>query len=213
MVLVETVHAGTLEGTVRYRGEPPKPTLMKVAKDQEQCGDEVSIQTIHIHNAKGVLSDVVVSVKSLSKALEDKKIQRPVINMKCAFAPRISLARLGQEIEVRNQDPILHNTHIKLGKRTFLNVAQIPGGRPIVKSFKRQGVYTVRCDKHVFMEAYLHVFAHPFHALTNQTGTFRIADIPPGKHPIRVWHETLGILDKIVNIPEKGTVRFDFIYP
>ena len=210
---LEVSYAGTLEGNVHYRGSLPAPIVMKVAKDQDHCGAEVRIQTIHIHDAHGALSDAVVSVEGLKHDVSKKLAERPVLNMRCSFVPRIGTAKKGQEVEVRNQDPILHNTHIKLGKRTFLNVAQVPGGKPIFKKLKRPGLHAIRCDKHVFMKAYLHVFPHPFYALTNQTGTFRIEGIPSGKQAIRVWHETLGILEKVVNISEKGTVRADFVYP
>jgi hypothetical protein len=212
MGLGEMTHAGTLEGTVHYQGQKPTP---KVVKNQEHCGTEVVIQTISLHDIHGALGAAVVSVEGMkgeefSAALTPK---RPVLNTQCAFAPRIGLARQGQELEIRNQDPILHNTHIKHGKRTFLNVAQVPGGNPIVKRLKRSGLHTIRCDKHVFMEAYLHVFSHPFYALTNHTGTFRITDIPPGNHTIKVWHETLGVMEEVVKITAKGTVHVDFAYP
>jgi len=82
-----------------------------------------------------------------------------------------------------------------------------------VKRLKRSGLHAIRCDKHVFMEGYLHVFSHPFYAQTNQAGAFRIADIPPGNQAVRVWHETLGVLEKVVSIPLQGTVRVDFAYP
>ena len=209
----EMAHAGSLEGKVHYLGTQPKPTVMKVTKDQDHCGSEVSVQTIHLHGEDGVLRAAVVSVEGLKQEASKAQTERPVLNMQCAFSPRIGIAIKGQEIEVRNQDPILHNTHIKLGKRTFLNVAQVPGGKPIVKRLKRQGIHAIRCDKHVFMKAYLHVFSHPFHALTNQSGAFRIENIPSGDHVIRVWHETLGTLEKTVKIPEKGAVRLDFSFP
>ena len=210
---IKMAAAGILQGTVHYVGPDRSPKIMKVIKDQGHCGAEVSVQTIQKHDPKGTLSDVVVSVEGMKKDAELEETQRPVLNMRCAFSPRISTAQRGQDIEVRNQDPILHNTHIKHGRRTFLNVAQVPSGQPIIKRLKRHGLHTIRCDKHVFMEAYLHVFPHPYYALTSKNGTFRIADIPQGKHPIRVWHETLGILDKVVDIPKNGTVHVKFIYP
>ncbi len=213
LVSIEVVSAGTLEGTVHYSGPDRLAKVMKVTKDKDHCGAEVIVQTIQRHDPRGGLSDAIVSVEGMKKDATPEKTQRPVLNMRCAFSPRISTARQGQEIEVRNQDPILHNTHIKYGKRTFLNVAQVPSGKPIVKRLKRHGLHTIRCDKHVFMEAYLHVFPHPYYALTSKTGVFRIADIPQGKHPIRVWHETLGILEKVVDIPKSGTVHVEFAYP
>ncbi|MEX0830461.1 MAG: hypothetical protein WD032_09460 [Nitrospirales bacterium] len=190
--------------------------MIPVAKDQDYCGTEVLIQTINIHDAHGALSGVVVSVEGMEDREEEvhiDNIERSVLNRECAFSPRIGTARKGQAVEIRNLDPILHNTHIKYGRRTFLNVAQVPGGKLIVKRLKRSGVHDIRCDKHVFMKGYLHVFSHPFYALTNQTGTFRITGIPVGDHLIHVWHETLGVLDTVVNIPENGTIRVDFAYP
>ncbi len=213
LAAVENIYAGTLEGEVHFTGQKPRPTVMKVVKDQDHCGTKVSIQTVRLHGAYGALSDAVVTVEGMSTNPKPEKAQRPVLNMRCAFSPRISVARKGQEVEVRNQDPILHNTHIKYGRRTFLNVAQVPSGKPIIKRLKKSGLHAIQCDKHVFMQAYLHVFSHPFYTLTNQTGTFQIPDIPPGTHTIRVWHETLGILKKVVKIPQKGTTRIQFTYP
>jgi hypothetical protein len=207
------VQAGTLEGRVHYLGFQPAPQVRKVTKDQAHCGTEVSIQTVQLHDAHGALSSAVVSVEGMDEEFEIDHSEGLVLNMRCAFFPRIGTARKDQDVEVRNQDPILHNTHIKYGKRTFLNVAQVPGGKPIVKGVKRSGLYVIRCDKHVFMEAYLHVFSHPFYAMTDQTGTFRIVNIPPGNQTILVWHETLGVLKKVVEIPPTGTVLVDFAYP
>ena len=211
---LEMIYAGTLEGTVHYLGKRPPSKVLKVLKDQEHCGAEVSIQTVQIHNAQGALSDALVSVEGIKDVGEEAvETERSVVNTRCAFSPRIGVARQGQEIEIRNQDPILHNTHIKHRGRTFLNVAQVPNGNPIVKRLKRSGLHILRCDKHVFMQGSLHVFPHPYYALTIKTGAFRIGGIPPGKHPVRVWHETLGILEKVVNIPEKGAVQITFTYP
>ena len=212
----EMAFAGTLEGTVHYLGVPPAPRVMPVTRDQDRCGTEAIIQTLQIHDAHGALRDAVVSVEGLPDmhdAVPLETTERSVLNMRCAFSPRIGTARKGQDIEIRNQDPILHNTHIKYGKRTFLNVAQVPGGKPIVKRLKWSGLHDIRCDKHVFMEGSIHVFSHPFYAQTTQTGTFHITGIPAGKHPIHVWHETLGVLEQVVTIPENGTVRVDFAYP
>ncbi len=213
MLFGEAVQAGTIEGTVHYLGPKPPPKILPVTRDQDHCGTEVRIQTIHLHDAHGALSDAVVSVQDMEEQSDGTKIQGLILNMRCAFSPRIGTARKGQKIEIRNQDPILHNTHIKYVKRTFLNVAQVPGGKPIVKRLKRAGLHDFRCDKHVFMEGYLHVFSHPFYAVTNQTGTFRITEVPAGDHHIQVWHETLGLLDQLVSVPQNGTVQLNFTYP
>ena len=86
---------------------------------------------------------------------------RKIINNECAFTPRVVTGKKGDILEIANYDPILHNTHIIQGNRTFLNVAQLPNSRTIRKRIKREGVHHIRCDKHTFMEAVLVVFDHP----------------------------------------------------
>lgn len=60
---------------------------------------------------------------------------------------------------------------------------------------------TVVCNKHPFMMGYIHVFDHPYHAVTDTQGTFTIQNLPPGSHTLANWHETLGIVRKTVTIP------------
>ena len=40
-------------------------------------------------------------------------------NQDCAFHPRVNGAVVGQRLELVNKDPMLHNTHFRIGKRTF----------------------------------------------------------------------------------------------
>jgi len=39
------------------------------------------------------------------------------------------------------------------------------------------------------MSAYLVVTETPYSAVTDAEGRFSIADVPPGKYVLRVWHE------------------------
>jgi hypothetical protein len=99
-----------------------------------------------------------------------------------------------------------------LNNRTVLNVALVAGGTPIRKPLKKEGLHIIKCNVHKFMQAYRYVFSDPFFNQTNETGQFRITGLPPGLHAVSVWHETLGVLHKEVEVPARGTVTVDFEY-
>ncbi len=42
------------------------------------------------------------------------------------------------------------------------------------------------------MNAWLVVAEHPYYALTDASGSFKITAVPPGTYTIQLWHETLG---------------------
>jgi hypothetical protein len=62
------------------------------------------------------------------------------------------------------------------------------------------------------MQAYRLVFDDPYFDQTTETGQFSIAGVSPGSHRISVWHETLGMLEKDVQVPVRGTVVVDMEY-
>ena len=57
--------------------------------------------------------------------------------------------------------------------------------RPI----KRPGVLSLTCDAHVHMQGYLLAFDHPYFAVTDTSGAFRITGVPPGSYRVTAWHE------------------------
>ena len=170
-----------VSGKVLFHGELPIAETHLVKADEEVCGKEVSIQAIQIDEATFGLRQVVVSVKTPPLSVVESDLPKRIMkNAKCVFMPRIGAARLGEILEVHNQDPILHNTHIKLGKKTFLNVAQVADSRPIPKMLKRKGLHAIRCDKHTFMTGAFLVFDHPFFAVTDESGGFQLPTLPAG---------------------------------
>ncbi len=41
---------------------------------------------------------------------------------------------------------------------------------------------------------------HPFAAVTDKTGAFRIDNLPAGEHKFRIWHERTGYLEKSLTV-------------
>lgn len=71
----------------------------------------------------------------------------------------------------------------------------------------------VKCDAHPFMHGFVMVSDHNLVAITDALGRFSITGVPPGKHEISLWHETLGALTKQVTVPPRGELSVTFQYP
>ena len=55
------------------------------------------------------------------------------------------------------------------------------------------------------MQAFIRVDDHPFHAVTDEEGRFRIADVPEGVYSMELWHEKLGVVRRKVEVEPNGT--------
>jgi plastocyanin len=202
-------------GRILYRGSVPGPTQMQVNRDPDVCGTIMSIPTVSVDTVTHGLQDAVVHV-DLGGGVVSARIvtATPVIvrNKECRFQPHVAVAQMGTEVQIFNDDPVMHNTNIIVDNITALNVAMVAGGSPIKKRLKRSGLHLVKCNVHKFMQAYRLVFDDPYFDLTTETGQFSIAGVSPGLRRITVWHETLGVMEKDVQVPVRGTVVVDLEY-
>ena len=51
------------------------------------------------------------------------------------------------------------------------------------------GIVRVFCDIHSHMNAFILVFSHPFFAMTDAEGRYRIDNVPPGTYSVVAWNE------------------------
>lgn len=198
-------------GRVMYRGSVPAPMQMEVTRDSDICGQVVTVTPLAIDPTTHGIRDAIVHVGPRMETVDDGPAQGSTVqNKHCVFYPHVAALQSGAAAEITNDDPVMHNTNITLDSRTVLNVALVAGGNPIRKPLKREGLHLVTCNVHRFMRAYRYVFNHPFFDQTNETGQFRIMRLSPGQHTVSVWHETLGVLHKEIQVPARGTVTVDF---
>jgi hypothetical protein len=66
------------------------------------------------------------------------------------------------------------------------------------------------CEVHPWMSAYIHVTEHPYHAVTDIYGEYEIRDVPPGSYRLKVWHESLGVQERQVEVKGGTPSRVDF---
>jgi hypothetical protein len=118
---------------------------------------------------------------------------------------------VGSTIELRNSDPISHTTHAYFG--TSFNYALPAKGSSIKHVFKFPGMTLIRCDMHGWMNAFIRVDRHPFHAVTDAQGRFKITGVPAGKYTLVAWHEQFGPQRKSISVRASQTITEELTYP
>ncbi len=127
------------------------------------------------------------------------------------FIPHVIAIQKGTTIQLKNSDPFLHNVHIFFGNESLLNVALPFQGQTMnVDKFSRPGVYTVRCDVHTDMLAYVVVFDHPYFSVVGKDGQFVMKNVPPGTYKVVAFNPDSGSKKiKTVEV-SASTVRVKF---
>ena len=209
-----TVHAGSIVGEVKFIDAVPKLPLVKVTKDQDYCGDTLPNET-YLIDSSGGLKNVVVFIETAQAALPvDQQKDNVIENTGCRYAPRVLAMRKGERLRVRNNDPKLHIPHSYLNDKTVFMLS-LPFKNTILDATQKirdAGILKLVCDTHAWMLGFVHVFDHPFFAVTDDKGTFSISNVPPGVYTIKAWHEHAGTRSQEIVVAETGDIRahFDF---
>ena len=106
-----------------------------------------------------------------------------------AFRPHVLALRSGDEVRFMNSDNANHNVHAIDSANAF-NLAG-GAGVALTRRFRRPAAgrpVAVGCDIHPWMKAWIYVFDHPWFAVTDATGAFRLDGVPPGKQVLGIHH-------------------------
>ena len=207
---IAVTDGGTLSGTVKFDGTPPAPAKINVSKDPEVCGkDKVNPELLVA--ADGGIANVVVAVKASKGKKLDMPATNPVFDQKtCEFHPHVLAFPAGSTVDVTNSDGILHNIHTTSTVNPSQNQAQ-PKFKPKIQiKVEKPETIAIKCDVHGWMSAYWDVTDQPYVAVTDDSGNFKIADIPPGDYDVEVWQEKLGKKTEKVSVKAKEETKVDW---
>jgi hypothetical protein len=194
---------GTIEADVKYNGAPVVEKL-KVGKDTEKCGTEATVEKVVVGGNKG-LANAVVSVPGAKGATKTKAV---IDQHGCKFVPHVVVMQPG-EIEVKNSDDILHNLHTYSTANPSINKAQPKFKKTMTEKFEKPEVIKVTCDVHSWMLGWVAVVPGPA-GVTDKDGVAKIENVPAGKQKVEVWHETLGKMEKDVDVKAGAVTKVSF---
>jgi Polysaccharide lyase family 4, domain II len=211
-VAAANVDAGTITGDVTFVDSPPKIAPVKVTKDQDYCGETLPDES-YLVDANGGLKNVVVFLETAQPAIPaDPQKLNVIENSGCRYAPRVLAMQKGERLRVKNNDPKLHIPHSYLNERTVFMLS-LPFKNTVLEATQKirdPGILKLVCDTHAWMLGFVHVFDHPFFAVTDDKGAFSIPNVPAGTYTLKAWHEDAGVRSHEVVVAESGNVRVNF---
>jgi plastocyanin len=214
---LQVARAGDLTGTVTLKGTPPKEKEITPVMEDANCSKmHTTVPTTHFYmvGAGGGLADVVVSLEGISGKSAGASAPPFVLDQKgCEYVPSIFAVQTGQKIVVKNSDPVLHNIHTMPAEGSgnpTKNEAQLPNGADLTFSFsKPENFLKFKCDVHSWMFAWVSIFDHPYFAVSGKDGTFKIANVPPGKYKVQAAHRKAGVVAQEIEVKEGEPAKVD----
>ena len=213
---VDAATAGNIEGVVSFEGAAPKNEPIKMNADPVCVKENPTPQAQETYEvADGKLGNVFVYIKDgLGNFSYDAPSGAVTIDQKgCRYHPHVLAVRIGQNLEIVNNDPTLHNIHALPKSNQEFNTGQPIQGMKTTHVFTtKETMVPFKCDVHGWMNAYLAVMDHPYFQVTGADGKFSLKGVPPGKYTIEAWHEKAGTQTATVEIGAKETKTANFSF-
>jgi plastocyanin len=207
--------SAVLCGKVTIKGTAPKEIQIDMNADPKCAAlhkEPVFTQRIRV-NDKGEIQDAFIWIKD---GLGDRKYEPPatpvVLDQSgCEYKPQVFGIQVGQELQIKNSDPTLHNVHAMPVVNREFNLAQPVQGMVTPKKFTKPEIgLKFKCDVHPWMFAFANVVPHPFFAVSGADGSYKIANLPAGEYTVEIWHRKLGSQEQKIKVAEGETKALDF---
>jgi plastocyanin len=200
---------GTISGTVKFKGSAPAPKKLDVGKDKEVCDKSPKTDpTLIVNNGNVEYAVVTITDIKKGKKLDAKKV---TLDQKgCEYHPHVLAFPAGSTVEILNPDGILHNVHSYSKVNSPFNMAQPKFKKTLEVKVDKPENIEVKCDVHGWMHGWLVATETPYVAVTDNSGNFKLTDVPPGTYTVEVWHEKLGKNTQKVTVKAKEDAKVNF---
>lgn len=181
--------SGTLAGSVRFLGEVP-PAQKVMTTD----GGTILHRDLVVDAKSKGLRYVVVLLENVRPQPRVEKSPPVVVDQRdMLFVPRVVAVREGQVVRFENNDLCNHAVNaMSTNPANVFNVLT-PQNNPHETKFTTQKApVVIGCPIHPWMRAWVYVLPHPYYAVTDVSGRFRIEGIPVGKHSLLFTHPDTG---------------------
>jgi plastocyanin len=208
--------AATIAGLVKFEGAPPKnpPTPMSADPFCASQHPTTPLAEDAVVGPAGELANVIVYVKNAPAGNYPPPGPAVLDQKGCKYIPHVSVAQVGQQIQIKNSDATLHNVHAMPEVNNGFNEGQPVQGMVSTKKFDKTEVkpFRIKCDVHGWMKSYMAVLPHPYHGVSQTNGSFNIANLPPGNYTLVAWHEKFGEQEQQVQVGPKEQKQVTFTF-
>jgi len=217
-VLPVSAQWGHVEGKIILNGEIPKldNKVDKGDASKKDCNvADVPDYTLRVDEETKGIQDVFIFVrKGPKKVHPDLKAPGDELTFdqkNCQFEPYGLIVRTGQKVKVLSDDPFPHNTKgntlLNKGFNITIGANDRTGQSVPDSSLKLAEILPIKveCNVHSHMESWWLITDHPYNAVTDAQGNFKIENLPPGKYEYAVWHSRKGYIHN----PKKNPLKFE----
>jgi plastocyanin len=192
-------------GSIRGRVE-----LRKVLPPIERRPGVADVASAAVRDVSDRLRSVVYLETAPRGAFETSEPGHAVMDQHNeTFVPHVLAITTGTTVDFPNSDKFYHNV-FSLSKIARFDLGRYATGRSRPVKFDRAGIVRVFCDIHSHMNAFILVFSHPFFAVTDVDGRYRIDNVPPGTYNVIAWNEGTPSDPKPVTVADGGIAELDF---
>jgi len=206
---------GTIRGHVKLMGDAPGNAVIRMGRDPK-CNQlnrgKLVVQELVAASKDGSLGNVFVKLEGNFPQTAAPAAPVVINQSNCLYQPRVVGARVGQTLEIKNADEVLHNVHSITTKSNTFNTSQPKAGMVFTYKLKDAEMLHLTCDIHSWMTAYVGVVPHPYFAVTGPDGSFEIRNVPAGARTISFWHEVYGMQTRMVSVKPGAVATVDFSY-
>ncbi|MDX1950971.1 MAG: carboxypeptidase regulatory-like domain-containing protein [Verrucomicrobiota bacterium] len=211
---VQLASAADIIGKVTLKGTPPPEKELPLDPNCGKLHTTKPKTRFYVTGENNGLADVFVYIKDgLTGKTFEVPTEAALLDQKnCEYLPYVMGLQTNQKLLVRNSDPLLHNVHPTptVAGNKEKNLAQMPKSKDLEFTFPSPEIFVrYKCDVHPWMFAYVGVLEHPFYAVSDKDGNFKIANVPPGDYTVEAYHRKGGKVTQQVKV-ENATKTADF---
>jgi plastocyanin len=202
---------GTITGVLKLDGVARPPSRVQIGKDKDVCGAHPIFDESLVVGSGGGIRNAVVTIADIAKGEPLKPESAVTFDQKgCEYRPHVIAFPAGSTVKVLNSDGILHSVHTESTINPVVDMAQPGFKKTISVTIAQPEAIHVTCDAHNWMEGWWYVVGNPYYAVTDASGRFAIANVPPGTYTIQVWQEKLGTMTHKVTVVAGKSISADF---
>jgi len=215
---VDTANAATITGKVAFTGRKPAAARIDMSEEAscaaKHPGGAFSEQVVV--NDNGTLRNVFVYVKSGVPANLQFPVPATPVEIDqsgCQYTPHVFGIQVGQTLNIKNADGLLHNIKAVPTANRGFNISQ-----PTNMTTQRPGftapevMVPLQCNVHSWMNAYVGVRPDPYFGVSGADGTFSLRRLPPGTYTVEAWQEKYGTQTQTVTVGAKETKDITFTF-
>jgi len=190
---------GVLKGRFLYDGPAPEPQVITPTKDTQAFSSyRIIDESLLVPRILGIQNIFIwVRSKDIPVPAHDKLDPVTVEFKEGRFAPHALAFQVPRDLILKNSEPaIACNIKGDLSNNPGFNYL-LPMQRQISVGIRDSETIPTRLQDnvHPWVQSWILPLEHPYFAVSNEGGEFKIENLPPGKWEFQVWHERTGNLE------------------